>query len=96
MSTTTTTVTVPAQTEDVELSYLPSSSSTRNEENTYQDESDAHPENTKPSHDWQLYFKLISCGASFFFSGVNDGSLGALLPYVIRSYGLTAAIASTV
>lgn len=96
MSTTTTTVTEPAQTEGVELSYLSNSSSTRNGEDTYQDESNTHAESDKPGRDWQLYFRLISCAASFFFSGVNDGSLGALLPYVIRSYGLTAAIASSV
>jgi fucose permease len=41
-------------------------------------------------------FQLISCGVSFFVAGVNDGSLGALLPYIIRSYGLTTAIASSV
>lgn len=46
--------------------------------------------------DWKLLFRFISCGVSFFVAGVNDGSLGALLPYVIRSYGLTTAIASSV
>ncbi|KAL1583641.1 hypothetical protein WHR41_07753 [Cladosporium halotolerans] len=46
--------------------------------------------------DWRLLFRFISCGVSFFVAGVNDGSLGALLPYVIRSYGLTTAIASSV
>jgi hypothetical protein len=45
---------------------------------------------------WKLLFQLTSCGVSFFVAGVNDGSLGALLPYIIRSYGLTAAIASSV
>jgi hypothetical protein len=50
----------------------------------------------KPRRDWKLLFQLTSCGVSFFVAGVNDGSLGALLPYIIRSYGLTAAIASSV
>lgn len=49
-----------------------------------------------PGRDGKLLFQLASCGASFFVAGVNDGSLGALLPYVIRSYGLTTAIASSV
>jgi hypothetical protein len=51
---------------------------------------------SKPGRDWNLLFQLTSCGVSFFVAGVNDGSLGALLPYIIRSYGLTAAIASSV
>lgn len=51
---------------------------------------------SEPGRDWKLLFQLTSCGVSFFVAGVNDGSLGALLPYVIRSYGLTAAIASSV
>ena len=49
-----------------------------------------------PRRDWKLLFQLVSCGVSFFVAGVNDGSLGALLPYIIRSYGLTTAIASSV
>jgi len=48
------------------------------------------------SRDWKRLFQLTSCGVSFFVAGVNDGSLGALLPYIIRSYGLTTAIASSV
>jgi hypothetical protein len=48
------------------------------------------------TRDWNRLFQLISCGVSFFVAGVNDGSLGALLPYIIRSYGLTTAIASSV
>ena len=48
------------------------------------------------TRDWKRLFQLISCGVSFFVAGVNDGSLGALLPYIIRSYGLTTAIASSV
>ncbi|KAM0718894.1 hypothetical protein Q7P37_005966 [Cladosporium fusiforme] len=93
MSTTTTTLTEPSRTQDVELSHLPHSSA---DQTTEQNRLDEPAEHSKPSRDWQLYFKLLSCGASFFFSGLNDGSLGALLPYVIRSYGLTAAIASSV
>ena len=61
-------------------------------------EEDISPTETasKTGRDWKLLFQLASCGASFFVAGVNDGSLGALLPYVIRSYGLTAAIVSSV
>ena len=35
--------------------------------------------------------KLLSTGLSFLTAGVNDGSLGALLPYLLRSYSLTTA-----
>ncbi|KID84527.1 Major facilitator superfamily domain, general substrate transporter [Metarhizium guizhouense ARSEF 977] len=39
---------------------------------------------------------LISVGFSFFVAGVNDGSTGALLPYVIREHGISTAIVSSV
>ncbi|TQS33526.1 hypothetical protein Golomagni_06126, partial [Golovinomyces magnicellulatus] len=42
------------------------------------------------------YLKLISAGFSFFVAGVNDGSIGALLPYVIREYHVSKAIVSSV
>lgn len=51
---------------------------------------------TKTGRDWKLLFQLISSGVSFYVAGVNDGSLGALLPYIIRSHDLTAAIVSSV
>lgn len=38
-----------------------------------------------PPPKW-LYPKILSSGLSFFVAGVNDGSLGSLIPYVIRSY----------
>lgn len=41
------------------------------------------------------YLKLISVGFSFFVAGVNDGSIGALLPYVIREYHINTAIVSS-
>lgn len=42
------------------------------------------------------YLKLISAGFSFFVAGVNDGSIGALLPYIIREYNINTAIVSSV
>ena len=30
--------------------------------------------------------KILAIGFSFLFAGLNDGSLGALTPYVIRTY----------
>lgn len=40
-------------------------------------------------------FKLLSVGFSFFVAGINDGSIGALLPYVIREYNINTAIVSS-
>jgi len=34
----------------------------------------------------QDIFKIVAAGFSFFFSGTNDGSLGPLTPYIIRTY----------
>ncbi|KAF3219923.1 hypothetical protein TWF679_010379 [Orbilia oligospora] len=31
-------------------------------------------------------FKLLSAGFSFFFAGTSDGCLGALIPYILRTY----------
>ncbi|KAK0666898.1 major facilitator superfamily domain-containing protein [Cercophora samala] len=52
-------------------------------------EDDRAQELTKP-----LLLKLASAAFSFFVSGVNDGSIGALIPHIIRSYGVTTAIVS--
>ncbi|OKP14233.1 Bypass of stop codon protein 6 [Penicillium subrubescens] len=46
------------------------------------------PEVEDPPQPKWLYPKIISAGLSFFMAGVNDGSLGSLIPYVIRSYSL--------
>jgi len=42
-----------------------------------------------------LLFKFISAGFSFFVAGVNDGSLGALVPYVSHVYGVNLAVVSS-
>ncbi|TLS28413.1 hypothetical protein PpBr36_01577 [Pyricularia pennisetigena] len=34
------------------------------------------------------YAKLIGCGFSFFFSGVNDGTLGPLIPYIQTTFSI--------
>lgn len=43
-----------------------------------------------------VYFKIVATGLSFFVSGINDGSVGALMPYFIREYNLNIAVVSTV
>ncbi|KIL90219.1 hypothetical protein FAVG1_05949 [Fusarium avenaceum] len=40
--------------------------------------------------------KIFSAGFSFFVAGVNDGSIGALIPHIIRDYNVTTAIVSSV
>lgn len=46
--------------------------------------------------DRATYLKITSAAFSFFVAGVNDGSFGALVPYVIRDYGINTAIVSSV
>lgn len=41
-------------------------------------------------------FKLASTGLSFFFSGMNDGSLGALVPYLLHTYNIRTDLVSIV
>lgn len=59
---------------------------------------DAHTQ--EPTENKRLdratYLKIFSAGFSFFVAGVNDGSIGALLPYVIREYDVSTAIVSSV
>ncbi|VBB86346.1 Putative transporter [Podospora comata] len=58
-------------------------------------------DDSPPSEDGQtqgltksVLLKLASAAFSFFVSGVNDGSIGALIPHIIRDYGVTTAIVS--
>ncbi|XEU97437.1 hypothetical protein FSHL1_002723 [Fusarium sambucinum] len=43
-----------------------------------------------------VYFKILSACFSFLVAGVNDGSVGALIPYMIRDYDINTAIVSSV
>ncbi|VZI06397.1 unnamed protein product [Fusarium fujikuroi] len=52
------------------------------------------PRSSKPSTAELL--KILSAGFSFFVAGVNDGSIGALVPHIIRDYNVTTAIVSSV
>lgn len=58
---------------------------------------DAEPSTEPPSTrlDRATTLKLISACFSFFVAGVNDGSIGALVPYLIRDYNITTAIVSS-
>ncbi|OHF01540.1 hypothetical protein CORC01_03030 [Colletotrichum orchidophilum] len=59
--------------------------------------SDAPPETDQNDKlDNATLLKLIAAGFAFFISGVNDGSVGPLLPYMIRDYNITTAVVSIV
>ncbi|RSL59956.1 hypothetical protein CEP54_007057 [Fusarium duplospermum] len=42
------------------------------------------------------YLRIFTACFSFFVAGINDGSLGALIPYMIRDYEITTAIVSII
>ena len=46
--------------------------------------------------DRKTTLKVMSASFSFFVAGVNDGSVGAIIPYVIREYNVSTAIVSSV
>lgn len=53
----------------------------------------AFQEPETPQTKW-LYFKVLSAGFSFFVAGVNDGSLGSVIPYVMVSYKINTDMVS--
>jgi hypothetical protein len=69
------------QTETIVLQPTPHTEANTNENESTQDQS-------PPEVKW-MYPKILSAGLSFFVAGVNDGSLGSILPYVIRSYDIS-------
>ncbi|KAK1147169.1 hypothetical protein N8T08_001908 [Aspergillus melleus] len=44
----------------------------------------------------RLLLKLVSAGFAFFVAGLNDGSLGALIPYIRKSYHIDTNLVSVV
>ncbi|KAM0449532.1 hypothetical protein ACHAO4_007553 [Trichoderma viride] len=63
---------------------------------------EANPRETQPEEgpdegvDKLAYLRLSSISLAFFVAGTNDGSIGALIPYVIREYNVSTAIVSSV
>ncbi|OGM49602.1 hypothetical protein ABOM_001619 [Aspergillus bombycis] len=45
-------------------------------------------QSSKPEEVKWRYAKVLSAGLSFFVAGINDGSLGSIIPYIIRTYGI--------
>ena len=68
------------QTETIVLQTIASTEATPAENETFQDLRAPEPK-------W-MYAKILSAGLSFFVAGVNDGSLGSIIPYVIRTYDI--------
>jgi hypothetical protein len=42
------------------------------------------------------YLKLISAAFSFFVAGINDGSLGSLIPYIRQGYHIDTNLVAVV
>jgi len=38
------------------------------------------------------YLKLACAGFSFFYAGTNDGTIGPLLPYILRRYHISTGL----
>lgn len=49
-----------------------------------------------PALDRATLLKLIAAGYSFFCAGVNDGSLGPLIPYLLRTYNISTNLVAVV
>ncbi|KAF3002814.1 hypothetical protein E8E14_005148 [Neopestalotiopsis sp. 37M] len=49
------------------------------------------PSDAVDAHTAAPIFKLVVAGFSFFCAGVNDGTLGPLIPYMLKTYGTTFA-----
>ncbi|CDM28506.1 hypothetical protein DTO013E5_1036 [Penicillium roqueforti] len=60
---------------------------TRASTETIPAENETFQDSRSPEPKW-MYAKILSAGLSFFVAGVNDGSLGSIIPYVIRTYDI--------
>ena len=49
---------------------------------------DALSTQQSPALTRQVRIRVLSAGFSFFFAGMNDGSLGPLVPYMLRTYNI--------
>ena len=73
-------VTTSVSVADIELQQLP------REENVTGTEGRSINEETGLTK--RNLLKVIAASISFFFAGNNDGSLGALTPYILRTYNI--------
>ncbi|AEO60330.1 hypothetical protein MYCTH_108475 [Thermothelomyces thermophilus ATCC 42464] len=82
------TQTVEVQTELVEIPSEPRS------ENRTSTQSDHDGAPSAAKYDRATILRSISAGFSFFVAGVNDGSMGPLVPYFMRQYEINPTIVS--
>ncbi|KAK3901339.1 major facilitator superfamily domain-containing protein [Staphylotrichum tortipilum] len=94
MSTTTTTIAASEEVTSpiaIPLATLPSTTSHRFRPAPSPSPSRSQPQASPPNPKTPLA-KLLSASLSFLIAGLNDGALGALLPYLLRSYTITTAL----
>ena len=75
----------PAKQPDIEL-QVQTQEGTLDTQNQNPSTTNAFPEITDPEIVSRHTWKLFGAGFSFFVAGVNDGSMGALLPYMLKEY----------
>ena len=75
----------PAKQPDIEL-QVQTQEGTLDTQNQNPSTTNAFPEITEPEIVSRHTWKLFGAGFSFFVAGVNDGSMGALLPYMLKEY----------
>jgi hypothetical protein len=72
---------------DIEL-QVQTQEGTLDAQNQNSSTTNAFPEIPQPEIVPRRTWKLFSSGFSFFVAGVNDGSMGALLPYMLKEYDI--------
>lgn len=64
------------------------------EQEQQQEQLDDNVDNRPPASSVKL--KLISCCSSFLIAGLNDGSIGPLVPYFIEHYGISTGLVGVI
>ena len=70
----------PAGAEEIELQGI--------EQERDTDEDQGRAINAETALTRSNLLKVLAASVSFFFAGSNDGSLGALTPYILRTYNI--------
>lgn len=81
----------PVQTSQPSKESVPQASTTADTDETHRDEVEAVTKLSRAD-----LVRLIVAGFAFFCSGINDGSLGPLIPYIIQAYRINTNFVSIV
>jgi len=73
---------------------LPSQSATAQQGSRDPDHGTDHTQ-LNPRAENSTPLSLASAAFSFFVAGVNDGSIGAVIPFLIRDYKVSSAVVSS-